>query len=241
MSPAVRVAALELPASWGDVDGALDRVDALLSAAPFDLALLPEASLTGYVSPRGVFDPTPMAEPRDGPTHRRLAELARAHRAFVSAPIIERAGAHVFNAFCVVAPSGETVAWYRKRHPWIPETWATPGDLPYPRFEACGLTWTLAVCYDVHFIAREASDVLASVDVLLFPSAWVEEGDDTRPPILGDLARRFGITAVNANWAAGVVRAPGQGRSRVVYPGREGVVALKPGRLDVEVARKIVR
>lgn len=236
-----RVAALEIPASWGDVDGALDRVDALLAAAPFDLALLPEASLTGYVSPRGVFDPTPMAEPRGGPTHRRLAELAVAHRGFVAAPIIERAGADVYNAFCVVAPSGETVAWYRKRHPWIPETWATPGDLPYPRFEACGLSWSLAVCYDIHFVAREASDVLASVDVLLFPSAWVEEGDDTRPPILGDLARRFGITVVNANWAEGVVRAPGQGGSSVVFPDATRQRARGPGRLDVELSTPTAR
>jgi len=61
----VKVTALEIPASFDRARENLELVDALLARAPTDLALLPEASLTGYVSPQGDFDLTRFAEPRD--------------------------------------------------------------------------------------------------------------------------------------------------------------------------------
>ncbi len=232
MGAGLRVAALELPAAWGDVDGALARADRLLAAAPCDLALLPEASLTGYVSPFGDFDPTAMAEPLGGPTHVRLAELARAHRTYLAAPLIERDGARFFNAFVVLDRQGRTVGHYRKRHPWIPETWATRGDLAYPEVDIDGLRATLAICYDVHFLAREAGALLGRVDLVLFPSAWVEE-EDSRPERLPALARRFGISLVNANWGPGHPGIPGQGHSIVLdSQGVEIHEETTPGRLD---------
>ena len=236
MGAGLRVAALELPAAWGDVEGALARVERLLAAAPCDLALLPEASLTGYVSPFGDFDPTAMAEPLGGPTHARLAELARAHRTFLAAPLIERAGARFYNAFVVLDREGETVGHYRKRHPWIPETWATRGDLPYPELDIDGLRATLAVCYDVHFVAREAAALLGQVDLLLFPSAWVEE-EDSRPQRLPALARRFGVTVANANWGPGQPQVWGQGSSAIYdSQGNEIHHEIRDERVDAEVA-----
>lgn len=53
----MRVAALELPAAWDHRERQLAAVDALLTFGPdAELVLLPEASLTGYVSPDGDFD-----------------------------------------------------------------------------------------------------------------------------------------------------------------------------------------
>src|SRR5262249_4731408 len=84
------------------------------------------------------------------------------------------------------------------------------------------LTATIAICFDVHFLADEAADALSTSDVLLFPSAWVDEraGEDARGPIFAELTRRFGVAIVNANWAPSIPRLPGQGGSRIV--GRDG-------------------
>jgi predicted amidohydrolase len=239
----VRICALELPAGFGEPDARLaDITAALARGEPADLVLVPECALTGYVSPEGRFDLTRFAEPLEGPTLAAYRALARAHDTCFAGPLIERHSGATFNSFIVVDARGELLAHYRKRHPWLPETWATKGTLPYPTFALGGLTFTLAICFDVHFLAREAPDTLAAADVLLFPSAWVDRGDvDLRTALFGALVRCFGLTVVNANWGEGEPRLPGQGRSRIVGPGGGVEAPSLPGeisRVATAVARK---
>jgi predicted amidohydrolase len=234
----MKLCALEVPASFGDPRGRLaDLRAALAEGPPADLFLLPECALTGYVSPALRFDLRAFAEPLDGPTTRAYRALAREHGSYLAGPLVEEQGGAFFNGFVVVEPGGELVAHYRKRHPWIPETWATRGDLPYPALEIAGLRLTLAVCYDVHFLAREAPDTLAAADVLLFPSAWVDDDtSDLRAGIFRGLVRRFGLTVVNANWGEGDPRLPGQGRSRIVGPAGVVEAPRLPGAVSRVVA-----
>lgn len=231
----LRLALLELPARFGAKDAALAHARELALAAPADLVLLPEACLTGYVSPRGDFDLRPLAEERGGPTERALSTLAKEAGTHLVAPLVERAEKDVFyNTMLVFDRGGEVVASYRKRHPWYPERWASPGPERPPVFEVDGWATTIAICFDVHTLAEDARAELERADLLLFPTAWVEEPeDDLRNDLLPPLARRFGLVIANANWAAGDVVIPGQGRSRVI--GRDGaVIALATStRLDV--------
>ena len=222
--------------------------------------LLPEASLTGYVSPRFRlgpssrfarargprldFDLAPFAEPADGPTARALAALAREHRTHLFGPLVERDGEYVYNTCIGFDRVGREIVRYRKRHPWYPETWATPGDAPHPSFEVEGLRVTIAICFDIHFVngfpeggtpPTRTAGALPDADVLLFPSAWVEE-EDTRPTMLPELARRAGLTIVNANWGPGEPRLPGQGNSCIVQP--SGAISVLPRaahRVDLEL------
>lgn len=214
-------AVIEVPARFGDVAFNVMGLDVALAKVRADVVLLPEACLTGYVSPSGSFDLARFGEPLYGPTCAAIAQRAHEHGIHLGAPLIERDknGRH-YNAYVVFGPDGKLIARYRKRHPWFPEVWASPGDEPHPVFDVCGLRATIAICYDVHFLEAEAADVLGEIDVLCFPSAWVEaaEGDDTRAEIFERIARRFRISIANPNWAAGDVRLPGQGSSRIVGP-----------------------
>jgi predicted amidohydrolase len=231
----LRVTALELPARWGRPERALREVDEALAAGPpTDLVLLPEAALTGYVSPSGDFDLRRFAEPLDGPMAAGIAELARRHRVHLGGPLIERDGLRHHNTLLLFDPDGQLVLHYRKRHPWYPETWADPGDvLPPPRVVR-GRKVTAAICFDVHFLVEEAAALLGAADVLLFPSAWVEE-TDSRPELLSGLARRFGIAIVNANWGWGRPRIAGQGGSRIVGPDGSVLAVAEAGRADAEL------
>lgn len=215
-----RIALLELAARFGAVDAALTEVRALLEAGPqCDLAVLPECGLTGYLDADGRCDPARFAEPLRGPTFDAASCLARAYDTAIAWPLIERAGDRVFNAFVVVDRAGQLLHHYRKRHPWYPETWATPGDLAMTPFEIAGVRLSLAICFDVHFLADEEGSLLHEIDGLIFPSAWVDEGDvDGRAIVLGYLTSRFGLTIANANWGPGTPRVVGQGSSRVVSP-----------------------
>lgn len=236
----LRVSVLELPARWGAPEVALQEVERLLALAPTDLVILPEMALTGYVSPDADFDLSRYAEPIDGPTMRAASALAMRQRAHLVAPLVlEEAGA-LYNAAVVVGPDGEVVTTYRKRHPWFPERWATPGPLASPLFEIGGLTVTLAICFDGHFLPYDSAAVLSQADLLVFTSAWVDD-EDSRLPLLQSLARRFGIAVANANWARGVVDVPGQGGSCVLDAHGELVAFLGPSggaRLDATLTER---
>ena len=230
----MRITALELATTWGASARVLDEVDARLAAGPpTDLALLPEAALHGYVSPDGDFDLSRFAEPLDGPTARRCAAIARAHGLHLVAPLVLSEGDARYNAMACFDPHGEVAFVYRKRHPWLPETWATPGPSAPPVVELAGRTLTIAICFDVHFLAEDAARELAAADVLLFPSAWVEEPDH-RAGHLAALARAFRVSVVNANWGPGAPRVPGQGGSCAIGPDGALLARAAPcGRIDV--------
>ncbi len=236
----MRVTVLELPARWGAPAPALAEVELQLARGPAtDLVLLPEAALTGYVSPEGDFDATVSAEPIDGPIAQALTALATRHHVHLIGPLIERAGDACFNAMVGFAPDGTRVLHYRKRHPWMPETWATPGADPHPLVRIGALMVTIATCYDLHFLPDEAADVLGAADLLLFPSAWVDRRH-TRIPLLRALAAQFDVAIANANWGAGVVRVAGQGGSCVVGATGEVIArsAADAGRADAIVAAR---
>jgi predicted amidohydrolase len=226
----LRVTVLELPATWGDPRPVLASVEQALAAGPAtDLVLLPEQSLSGYVSRVGDFDLTPFAEPLGGPTHAAIAALARRANVTLVAPLVLREGPACYNATIAAGPAGELVFVYRKRHPWYPELWATPGPEPAPVVTIGGARVTVAVCFDLHFLEDDAASELDACDLLLFPSAWVA-ADDERGAALPALARRHRIAIANANWAPGEVRIAGQGSSSIVGPQGERLASVPPPR-----------
>ncbi len=227
------VTVLELPARWDARDEALDEVDRLLARAPADLAIVPELAFTGYVSPRGDFDLTRFAEPLDGPTTAALARIARRRDVHIVGPLVLREGDVISNAAVLVGPQGDVLTTYRKRHPWIPERWATPGTEPMPLVDIGGVKVTLAICYDLHFLPFDSADVLLQADLLVFTSAWVDT-EDTRLPQLAHLAREFRIAVANANWGAGVVELPGQGDSVILDAEGRTAARVPPGEIRAD-------
>lgn len=217
----LRVAAVELPHRYDAADAQWSALAGWMRARAHEveLAVLPEAALTGYISPVGRCDLSPFAEPLDGPTVDRARALAEACGMALVCPLIEREGARCYNASVLIDAKGVVRGRYRKRHPWYPEAWAAPGDLGSPVWALGGLRLGISVCFDLHFVEEDQGGALGGCDGLLFPSAWVEDGrGDSRGPRLGGLAKLYGLTVVNANWGRGVPRVPGQGGSRIVGP-----------------------
>jgi predicted amidohydrolase len=231
----VRVTVLELPATWGHPARVLEGVERAIGTGPAtDVVVLPEQSLSGYLSRHGELDLAPFAEDIDGPTARRCVAIAKSHGVHLFAPLVLRESDALYNAMVCYRPEGVYFI-YRKRHPWIPEEWATAGAKPLPIAEIAGKKVTVAVCYDVHFLAEESAAELRHADVLMFPSAWVEQPDN-RAKHLSAIAKDFDLDVVNANWGPGEVVVPGQGNSVVI--GRDGaLIARAPllGRIDVEL------
>ena len=237
----MRVAVVELPATWGEPERALATVETVLARGPdAELVVLPEASITGYVSPAGDFDLSRFAEPYDGPTARALAALAARHRTHLAGPLVLADAGACFNVTAVFGPRGETIALYKKRHPWMPEHWASPGGEPPPLLRLGGLAVTVACCFDVHFVQAEAGDVLDAADLLLFPSAWVDETSPevggSRLPMLADIAREHRIAIAAANWGPGDVQIEGQGGSAIFDAEGDIVARVAPGELRADAS-----
>lgn len=206
----------------------MDRVSRLLDRGPdTDLVVLPEMSLSGYVSPQRSFDATPFAEAIDGPTARMCEAFARARGIHLCAPLVLREGKKVYNAMVLYGNQAQFV--YRKRHPWYPEEWAMPGPYDAPIVELHGLRITIAVCFDLWFLSE------LEADLLLFPSAWVEQ-KDLRRERLQRLAKVTNAFVANANWGPGIVRVAGQGGSCIVGPNGDYVLA-RDGRADLPITR----
>lgn len=210
----MNVTALQLPARWNHANEQLAFVEAQLEGVQqTDLVLLPEASVTGYVSPESDFDLTRFAEPLEGPTRRAYAQFARRFDCLFVGPLIERDGERCFNSLIGVTPRGDTLIHYRKKHPWFPEKWATAGDEWCPVVEWRGVKVTAAICFDIHFLLEER----VRADLVLFSSAWVDDDEvDARTPLLQQLATENGLNVLNANWGPGEPRVRGQGGSMFV-------------------------
>ncbi len=234
----MRLTALQLPARHDAFDEQVRTAELLLEQGPAtDVVLFNEAAFTGYVSSKSDFDLTRFAEPFDGRAMSTLIHFARRYDCLVVGPLIERDGEQCFNSLLGVVPSGDVMIHYRKHHPWFPETWATPGPKPDTTLLWRGVTLTTAICFDVHVLAAEAQESLTNAEVLLFSSAWVDEGPglDARPGHLSTLATTFDLAILNANWGEGRPRLFGQGGSLAMGPsGKSGPrLGRGAGRLDV--------
>lgn len=227
----MRLTALQLPARWNQQREQLALVESLLEEAPTDLVLLPEAALTGYVSPRGDFDVRPFAEALRGATFATYARLAKKFGCLFVGPLIEKSEDHYFNSLIGVTPEGELLLHYRKHHPWVAETWATPGESWMEPVEWRGVRVNAGLCFDLHFLLEE--DRLPG-DLLLFSSAWVDEEYDARTPKLRELAFQNQLAILNANWGEGEPHLFGQGGSLFIH-GDEETQLRETMRLDAHL------
>jgi predicted amidohydrolase len=245
----VKVAAVQCSSILGDVQHNRTKLLGLVEEAAQNgakIVVLPEASITGYLSQdlktnwqlsgrpiEPVFtgrDPAPTAETVPGPSTIAFSALAKKLGVYVTVPIIEvvpsvdQEPARYYNTVCLAAPNGKIVAHYRKLTPWpYPEkSWATPGDLGVQTYDTEYGRVGLAICFDIHTILEKYKP--KSIWALLYPIAWVS---DSHPAdwfwhLLPERIKPFNFYLVGANWS---VDRPqpwfGYGFSTIYAPGGE--------------------
>eukprot|EP00929_Paragymnodinium_shiwhaense_P101825 TRINITY_DN6500_c0_g1_i1.p1 TRINITY_DN6500_c0_g1~~TRINITY_DN6500_c0_g1_i1.p1 ORF type:complete len:369 (+),score=42.88 TRINITY_DN6500_c0_g1_i1:74-1108(+) len=242
---AVRIALVQCGSELGTVEKNLKRLERHIRKAAGEgakIAVLPETSVTGYLSqdlqtnwglpgrPQSypkVLDPTDYAQNRTGPAVRQLAALARELDIYITVPYLEKDDDMFFNSIALVGPESPldapALAHYRKNCPWPhPEkSWATPGagvaestyDTPYGRVG-------LAICFDIHTILAKYAE--SNLWALLYPIAWV---GSTEIWFGEELPRRLNKVncphyVLGANWATFAPEAwQGAGASSAYAPG----------------------
>jgi predicted amidohydrolase len=158
---------------FGEVLRNLDVVATRLDVVEADLIVLPELFATGYqfVSKdevQGLAESVP-----DGPTTKRLVDLARRRRMTIVAGLPERAGGHCFNSAVVVGPKG-FMGCYRKTHLFFEETlFFTPGDSGFQVWDIGSAKVGVMICFDWFYPEAARTLALQGADIIAHPSNLV--------------------------------------------------------------------
>jgi len=184
-----RVAAVSMNGFLGEPERVLRAIDAWceqVAAEGVELVLFPELVVHGHCTP----DTWALAEPvPDGPSVRRLEEIARRHRLVVCAGMSEKERDIVFNTQVLVGPQGY-IGKQRKLHLSRDEVFYYKGGREIPVFDVGPCKVGVVICYDNQF--PEVARVLAlrGAEVLLMPHAGrFKLWDDT--PESEAAARRY--------------------------------------------------
>lgn len=121
------------------------------------------------------------AEPiPDGPTIKKLQEVAKEYQMVLVVPIYEKEQTGVYyNTAAVIDADGSYLGKYRKNHiPHVaPGFWEKfyfrPGNLGYPVFKTRYATIGVYICYDRHFPEGARALGLNGAEIVFNPSATV--------------------------------------------------------------------
>jgi beta-ureidopropionase len=187
MARVVNIGLAQLSTEAGK-EAAFAKVERIASeAAERDVTLLvlPDLSFLPFF-PQFRTDASWMEEAEevpDGPSCRRLGELARANELAIVASVYERARDGVYYDTAVaVSASGEVVGKQRMMH--IPEEpdfnekyYYKPGNSPYPVFELAGARVGVAIGQDLFFPEHHRLLAIHGAELVVVPNAIAADTD----------------------------------------------------------------
>ena len=170
----LRVASVQFESLPGDKEANFHKIETFVEQAASQnvrMIIFPECCITGYwfIRNLSVRELGRMAEPVfDGPSSRRLIELARRSRMTLGAGLVERGARGEFYNTYVVATSDGSAQRHRKLHAFEHESILngsdyTVFDLP-ERFRAGVL-----ICYDCNLIENVRLTALRGAEILIAP------------------------------------------------------------------------
>jgi predicted amidohydrolase len=147
----------------------IERLSAEAAAKGAQAIAFHECSITGYtfaryLSREQLFELA--EEVPDGPSTKRLQQIAQQYNIAILAGLFERDGEHLYKTYVCVDKNG-LIAKHHKLHPFI-NPHLTPGDR-YTVFELCGWTCGILICYDNNIIENVRATNLLGADIIFMP------------------------------------------------------------------------
>ncbi|MCK0197723.1 carbon-nitrogen hydrolase family protein [Ancylobacter sp. 6x-1] len=172
----LRLALLQTAGDPGNSTAAnLDRLAAAAAEAAArgaGLLVAPEMFLSGYAIGREAA--ARAAEPLDGPSARRAAEIARRYGIALAYGYPERdPDGAIYNAALLIGADGQTLLNYRKTHLFgdLDRSMFAAGDTLGRVARVGGFTVGLLICYDVEYPEAVRTLALAGADLVVVPTA----------------------------------------------------------------------
>ena len=226
----------------------LDRLQSRLGDAgpgAFDLVLVPELFLSGYDVGAKI---QKFAEPADGPSLKRVSEIARRFETALAIGYPERADQVLYNAVAVIGINGERLLDYRKRvlPPGFEGEMFIAGNSP-GNFDLMGQRVAVLICYDVEFPEFVRHAALSGAGIVLAPTALRSKWDFVARKMIPTRAFENGLFLLYANHAGhegdseylggSVIVAP-DGRELAIAGGGEEILSATLDTAQIGLARK---
>ena len=166
----MRVGFYQFAPVFGEVNNNLDSVIAAVSSMECDLLVLPELAMSGYqfISQEEVASLAELVP--EGPTTRRLVDMAKRRDMFVVAGIAEQFQGRFYNSAVLVGPSG-FIGLYRKTHLFDEETlFFSPGDTGLQVWDIGPAKVGIMICFDWFYPEAARTLALKGAEILCHPS-----------------------------------------------------------------------
>ncbi len=168
----VKIALAQVTPVWEDPVATLCKVEPFIAKAATEGASIicfPEQFTTGW-------DPGSVSNTQsvDGVIVQTLSGYAKRHNIAVLGSLRLQEEGKLFNACIVAGRDGTLVASYRKVHlfsPLIEGACYHPGEC-IATFQLGGMTFGIAICYDLRFSPLFRVYATAGAECMLVPSAW---------------------------------------------------------------------
>ncbi|OQW35464.1 MAG: acyltransferase [Nitrospira sp. SG-bin1] len=231
----MRVGFYQFNPQFGEVAQNLDVVTARLEQAEADLIVLPELFASGYQFLSGE-EARRLAEPvPDGPTVRRLADIARRRKMHLVAGLPERSALCCYNSAVVVGPSG-FLGCYRKTHLFYEETqFFAPGDSGFLVWDIGLARIGVMICFDWYYPEAARTLAVQGADIICHPSNLVLPNCPDSMPVRCLENRVFAVTCnrIGSEARGGKERLTYIGQSEVVTP--KGIIQHRASRDQEEL------
>lgn len=217
----VRVGFYQFDPQFGEVEKNLDVVTAKLEQTEADLIVLPELFASGYQflseeEAQRLAEPVP-----DGPTVRRLVDIAKRRKMHLVAGLPERSVARCYNSAVIVGPSG-FLGCYRKTHLFYEETqFFAPGDSGFSVWDIGRAKIGVMICFDWYYPEAARTLAVQGADIICHPSNLVLPNCPDSMPVRCLENRVFAVTC---NRIGSEARG---GKERLTYIGQSEVVTPK--------------
>lgn len=169
----IKISTAQFENRSGDKEFNLSKIDKIAGEASLNgskVVAFHECSVTGYTFARHLSkeEMTDLAEfVPDGPSVKRLIEIASKHDIHVLAGLFEKdIDGKLYKTYVCVNGDG-LVAKFRKLHPFI-NPYLTPGD-SYCTFDINGWKCGILICYDNNVIENVRATALLGADIIFMP------------------------------------------------------------------------
>ncbi len=169
----LKIATAQFEHKSGDKEHNLQTIEQLSAKAAAEganVVAFHECSITGYsfalnFSREQMLDLAEFIP--DGPSVKRLTEIAGKHNIVVLAGLFEKdADEKIYKAYVCVDGNG-IVAKFRKLHPFI-NAYITPGN-EYVVFDLLGWKCGILICYDNNIVENVRATALLGADIIFMP------------------------------------------------------------------------
>jgi predicted amidohydrolase len=168
----MKIALVQMFCPWGEAErniAVIAEFSRQARANSAEMAVFPELTVTGIFKDKRVWQ---LAEALEGPSVRRVRDIARREKLFIAFGFTEKSEPLPFNAYCIASPEGRLIGVYRKN--FIPplETPFWQGHNERPIFSVAGKRFAVATCWDCRQEELLAHYSRERADIVLMPHAW---------------------------------------------------------------------